>query len=293
MDQDGLIFTANVFSNSSGSYLGAWVFSLAKGQVYNGFGQGFVYFSPFANTLSPPMVQARDLNGYAWIAMSYPSSGVVYMLYLQGSSTPDTETMNYYYPVSGVNAYTYPPLAPQTCGGVSSGYGIDTLDARFQMSGTQIGDKTYLAQAVGLGSSTFPYIRYYVISGLYSFAPAVAEQGTFYASSTSYDFNPSIAADSLGELVLTWSATDPAAGLNSEVRYVGKQSADPALSGIVGASLTNNTTCLSGNYQNGIQRWGDYSQVSVDPGTAKTFWVNNEDILGASEWGTEFGKVHF
>lgn len=293
MDQDGLIFTANVFSNSTNAYQGAWLFSLSKAQAYNGFTQSFRYFSGYASTLTPPMVQKNDLDGYAWIAMAYPQGNTNYLLRLEGSSTPNAEFLVSYYQVGGTTSYTYPPLAPQTCGSVSSGYGIDTLDARFQNAGTQVGDRYYQAQAVGFSGNPFPFVRYYVISGLLSSSPTVAEQGTFYSSGSSYDFNPSIAADASGELVVGWSATDPGAGLNSEVRYVGKQSGDPVLSGAVGASLFNDTSCLAGNYQNGIQRWGDYSQVSVDPKTAKTFWVHNEKIFNTSYWGTAFGKVHF
>ena len=184
-----------------------------------------------------------------------------------------------------------PPPAPQTCGGGANA--LDTGDDRFVNASAQIGDLLYQVHTIALGGFSAP--RYYVISGLLSFSPAVSETGLFFASGSSFDFNASIAADSSGELAMTWSASDPTGGLNSEVRYVGRQAGDAAINGVAGASLINSGVCLTGNFDAnfGMQRWGDYSAVSVDPLGGKKFWVINEDILDANTWGTEFGVIHF
>jgi hypothetical protein len=43
----------------------------------------------------------------------------------------------------------------------------------------------------------------------------------------------------------------------------------------------------------GIQRWGDYSAVSIDPGdaTGLTAWIVNETILNANTWGSRIGSI--
>ncbi len=95
-------------------------------------------------------------------------------------------------------------------------------------------------------------------------------------------------------MVLNWSSVSPTL-YNAQVRFTGKLSTDPVISGAKGTVLFTSPTCLTGNFDSnfGEQRWGDYSQVSVDPSTAKTFWIINETIPSTGDWGTRVGKVHF
>jgi hypothetical protein len=288
LQQDSIIFTANVFGTSS--FLGAYAFALSKAQAYNGHTQGFKVFGHLSATLQPPNVLGSDLNGFAWLAAA--ASGTIQMYAMENPSSPNNTFLFGPYTVTGVGGYSVPPSAtqPSPCGGGTNA--LDTSDTRFVNASAQIGDRLYQVHSVNFGG---PAVRYYVIRGLLGFAPAVAESGTFWATGTSSDWNASIAADSLGEIVVTWSSVDAGSSpYNAQVRYVGKQSGDPVISGAVGNPLITSGACLTGNYDSnfGLQRWGDYSRVSPDT-TAQHFWIINEDIINANTWGTEFGNVNF
>jgi hypothetical protein len=287
LQQDSMIFTANVFGTSS--FLGAYTLALPKAQAYNGQGVYFSVFGGLDATLQPPHVLKQDETGFAWLAAA--ASGGIKMYRFENPSSPNNNILTGPYTVTGVPAYSAPPSAvqPAPCGGGTNA--VDTSDTRFVNASTQYGDLLYQVHSVNVGTAT---PRYYVISGLSSSAPTVHETGLFWNTSTSSDWNASIAADTSDNLVITYSSVDSA--YNAQVRYVGRQHGDAAISGGgVGASLHQSGACLTGDYDPnfGVQRWGDYSAVTLDPMTAKTFWIINEDIIDASTWGNEIGKVHF
>lgn len=294
MSQNGLIFTANIFPNAGG-FNGASLYSVSKAQNYNGHPQGFSYYNGLEATLQPPRAAecesgapcsgfVNDINAYSWLIAAPATSGsnTLFLVALGSAGDVPTSLIGYYEPTTAIT-YSVPPAAYEgNCGG----YYLDSLDGRFQWPSTQSNDNLYAVHTTDLGNAgIFPAPVAYRISGLQSFAPAVAEEHEWFRSGTSYDFNPSIAADSSNHYVIGWSATDPGVGVTSEVLATDNNGGPN--SGIV---LQNNSVCLTGNGGT-VQRWGDYSSTQLDPSTAKTFWTVNETINGASDWGTFFGKV--
>ncbi|MFI5098769.1 MAG: hypothetical protein ACHQT6_12420 [Candidatus Acidiferrales bacterium] len=288
LQQDAMVVTANVFGTSS--FKGAYLMGIPKAQIYNGRGVYWFVYGGLWATLQPSKVLPNDETGIDWLAAA--ANGGIEMYALENPGTESTEVLAGPYAVTGVPAYSAPPSAvqPAPCGGGTNA--LDTSDARFVNIGTQYGDLLYQVHSYNFVTAT---IRYYVISGLGSFAPTVHETHYFYGdpSALSDDFNASIAADTSDNLVITWTS-NYSAGYNAQVRYVGRQHGDPAISGAAGAVLTGSGSCMTADYDPnfGIQRWGDYSATTLDPVTAKTFWIINEDIIGG-DWGNEIGKVHF
>jgi hypothetical protein len=123
----------------------------------------------------------------------------------------------------------------------------------------------------------------------------VASAG-YFVNGVSNDFNASIAANTSGDVFVTWSSNFATSTTQAQVRFSGKKYADPPATIGSGTLLKGSTVALTGNFDpmKGFQRWGDYSQVSIDPSdqTGATAWVVNEYILNKSNWATEFGKVH-
>ena len=295
LSQDAMIITANVFGTSG--FLGAFTFALAKAQHYNGHGQGFPVFGGLIATLQPPNVDPGDTTAFSWLAAAPPGGSVsaIDMYVFVDPSNPDFSFISGPFSVSIPTFYSSPAPVSQTCGGGSNA--IDTLDGRFQQAGAQIGDNYYQVHAAGS-----PVVQYFIISGLTAFTPVVAESSFFFESTLGgfgLTYNPSIAANSANNMVITYSATHLGDGLNAEVEYVGKQAGDPAISGgLPRHALAVSAGCLTNNFDSrfGDQRWGDYSQVSVDPIGVNVFWVLNEDIIGdmgTSQWGNQVGKIHF
>jgi hypothetical protein len=64
-----------------------------------------------------------------------------------------------------------------------------------------------------------------------------------------------------------------------------------------GIRVFTNAACYTGV---GTNRWGDYSQTSLDPGTGTRatygnhiFWIDNEIVQSTNFWTTEIAKVKF
>jgi hypothetical protein len=284
--QDAVIFTANVFTATS--FQGSSEFSVAKARLYNGLHINVPVFTGLIATMQPSHQVTADQNGYSWMVAAPSNNSNLYLVAISYPASPQDTGLFGYYAVP-VTAYTVPAGATQPgCGGGTNA--LDTSDNRFVNAGTQNGDLLYQAHSVYALATG----RYYIINGLSSFNPALQESGDFFSTGDSSDFNVSIAADSSNRMVLNWSSVSPSA-YNARVRFTGKLPTDGVISGAVGSTLYSSPACLTGNYDPnfGEQRWGDYSQVSVDPSTAKAFWIINETIPSTSDWGTRVGKVHF
>jgi len=122
----------------------------------------------------------------------------------------------------------------------------------------------------------------------------VLQSSFFFASLTSFDFNASIAANTSNDVFVTWNAVDPPAGINVEIRLAGSVGVGGAGfnpgSGVV---LTGSAAAITGDFDPrfGLQRWGDYSAVSIDPRNITHAWVVNEKINSAADWGSGIGET--
>jgi hypothetical protein len=286
MTQDALIFTGNIFGATS--FQGSNLFEAAKARVYGGYGYGFEYWTGLEATLQPADQLFTDQNGYAWLAAITGNN--IYMYALGSPSNPGDATLHGPYTVTGVPAFSAPPNAPQpsSCAGSAT---LDTDDGRFEQTGIQNGDTYYQIHAENLAG--FTSNRYYVITGLLSFAPTVSVSNYVYASASSEDWNPSIAADPNGDFAINWSSDDPGTGLLPSENYVDNKGGNP--NGAVGSPVYTSASC----YNTGTPfRWGDYSSITLDYGagpqastTTKLFWVDNETTPSLNFWSTEVAKV--
>ncbi len=291
MSQDSVLLTANIFGATA--FEGSSLFSIAKARVYNGLSFFVPVFTGLIATLEPGHQLLTDQNPYAWLAAAPGNSGQIWMYAEGNGSNAFSAFLNGPYQVTGVSAYGFPPAAPQPASCAPSGANLDTSDNRFQNTGTQNGDTYY--QVHTTGDFGFATTRYYVISGLLSFAPAVSVSNDFFASGSSYDFNPSIASDPTGHFGIGWSSTDPTNNVLASERFTDNNGGNPA--GSTGINVFTSASCYNGV---GTNRWGDYSQTSLDPGTGsvastttKTFWIDNETIPSANFWSTEIAKMKY
>jgi hypothetical protein len=281
MDQDAIILTANVFQGTT--LLGADELSIAKAALYNCRGFFVPVFTGLVATLAPPIV--LDNNFKTFLAASPPNSNAIRLYTLTNSSRGFGATLSGPALVP-VPAYTVPPNAPQPspCTGIANL--LDTSDNRFANAGTQNGNDLFQVHSEALGA--FAANRYYHINT----AANTAVSDVFFATASSHDFNPSIAANESGDVFITWSATDPPVGTNAQVRFSGRFRTD-AESIPAGSALFTSSTCLTGNFDPnfGHQRWGDYSAVSIDPGNHAQAWIVNEKIDNSSAWGSRWGRI--
>lgn len=98
----------------------------------------------------------------------------------------------------------------------------------------------------------------------------------------------SVAMDGAGDMALGYSAGD--AGSAPSIRYTGRLVSDSL------STMQNEATFAGGGgSQTGTSRWGDYSQMTVDPTDDCTFWYTGEfyPVSGANAWETRISSFRF
>lgn len=139
-------------------------------------------------------------------------------------------------------------------------------------------------------------VRYYEIRKT---SPAAAytiqEQGTMSGApgDTAHRWMGSAAMNAAGSLAVGYSVSS--SSVHPSIRYAGRLAGDPAGSLAQGEAVlvagTSSQTHSSG-------RWGDYSDLTVDPLDDCTFWYTQEYVAGATppdntRWHTRVGAFQF
>jgi hypothetical protein len=295
LDRDAVIFTANFFPGAGG--FEARMFTVAKSLLYTNNGPNPVTLTPhlfigLEGTLAPPIVLDTNPNTYLVAADSTINTNTmtIYTLTNSGAILPDLPVLSGPATISNVPTYSFPLNAPQP----GTPALLDTSDARFINAGTQIGDSLFQVHSISVSPTTHDraICRFYEFDGKNK---TVIQHGDFFKSSTSSDFNASIAANRHKDVFVTWSATDT--NVNAEVRFSGRLHTDPLnVIPSPGSLLTGGTSAdfYFVGAPVGNQRWGDYSAVSLDPAdpSGGTAWIVNEKILTTTTWGSHIGSIH-
>jgi hypothetical protein len=152
---------------------------------------------------------------------------------------------------------------------------LDTLGDRLmdRLAYRNFGDHEALVvnNSVTAGSSTG--VRWYEIRNPET-TPTIFQQGT-YAPDANHRWMGSIAMDKLGDIGLGFSLSGTS--LHPAIHYTGRLAGDAA--GTMGqgeGTIIDGAGSQSGS--NGLTRWGDYSNISVDPSDDCTFWYVNQYI---------------
>lgn len=141
---------------------------------------------------------------------------------------------------------------------------------------------------VPTGSSTaISAVRWYEIRSPGS-SPVVFQQGTFQNGSISF-WMGSIAQDKLGDMALGFSGSSTA--LDPSVLYTGRVPTD-TLGTMESPKLVIKGTGVQKSTSN---RWGDYSDMTVDPTDNCTFYYTQEYIktTGSFNWNTRINSFKF
>jgi hypothetical protein len=291
-DQDAVIVTGNLFRCVAGtcgsgenSFVGGRVRAIAKARLYNGLSFSVPVFAVFSSP-QPPLV--LDQNAIAVISRVAGSPNV--QLYrLSNGSNPGQTTLSSPFSVN-VGSYSVPPVNAAQPGTTNR---LDTLDGRFQNASTQNGSFLYEVHTTNFSTDAGarPTARIYKINWA---ANTLAFSDAVFEDSDSYDFNPSIAASGVDRALVVWSSTDPPVGTHAHIRASGKDIADATFPSTSGVFLTGGGSATFYNPSGDIvERWGDYSAVTVDPSNSKRFWVTNEKINSSTVWGSRIGHYTF
>jgi hypothetical protein len=116
---------------------------------------------------------------------------------------------------------------------------------------------------------------------------AINQQGTYAPADGNYRWMGSIAQDHNGNMALGYSLSSST--VYPTLAYAGRLASDPA-----GQMAQGETVLFAGSAsQTGIDRWGDYSMMGIDPQDDCTFWFTSEYSTGSWDWKTRIGSFKF
>jgi hypothetical protein len=118
--------------------------------------------------------------------------------------------------------------------------------------------------------------------------PTVFQQGTFHPTSDTR-WMGSIAMDQAGDIALGYS--ESSGGVHPSVFFTGREPSDPSGALQAETAIVNGT----GSQTGGLNRWGDYSAMTVDPVDDCTFWYTQEYMktTGSFNWNTRIANFKF
>jgi hypothetical protein len=194
------------------------------------------------------------------------------------------------------------PVASFTpaCGGSncvkqpSTNQKLDSLGDRlmFRLAYRNFGSSQSLVvnHSVKVGTSNQnPYtgLRWYELRNL-SGIPTVFQQSTF-APDTNFRWMGSIAQDKQGNMALGYSVSS--SSVSPSIRYTGRLVTDAINTMQAEASIQNGGGSQTGR----LDRWGDYSAMSIDPADDCTFWYTTEYLkaTGSFNWSTRLASFKF
>lgn len=126
-------------------------------------------------------------------------------------------------------------------------------------------------------------IRWYEIHNLGG-TPTLFQSGT-YAPDANYRWVPSAAMDQSGDIAIGYSVAS--SSLDPSIYFSTRAAGDPP------GTLGNETLILTGpGAQTGINRWGDYTAMTVDPVDDCTMWYVNQFMPSSQfpNWATEIAN---
>jgi hypothetical protein len=131
-------------------------------------------------------------------------------------------------------------------------------------------------------------LRWYELRISSTGTPSVFQQGTF-APDSSFRWMGSAAMDKMGNIGIGFSISS--SSLFPSIKFTGRLATDPL------GALQDEIPLHSGNGSQlrNLNRWGDYSSLSIDPSDDCTMWYTTEYLQqsGTFNWSTRIGKIKF
>src|SRR5215831_6110905 len=166
---------------------------------------------------------------------------------------------------------------------------LDSLADRlmYRLAYRNFGDHEALLVNHSITSGSSVAIRWYEIRSPGG-TPTLFQQGTF-APDANFRWMGSAAMDHVGNIAVGYSVSSST--INPGIRFTGRAPTDPA--GTLGTELAIQDG--TGSQLANLNRWGDYSSISVDPADDCTFWYTTEYLKsdGTFNWNTRIASFKF
>lgn len=130
-------------------------------------------------------------------------------------------------------------------------------------------------------------VRWYELRD-YGSGWSIYQQGTYAPPDGIDRWMGSVAMNGNGDIGVGYSVSS--SSTYPSVRFAGQSAANSG-TGILDVEET--TIHAGAASQTGVNRWGDYSMMSVDPSDDQTFWYTNEYSSGGWNWMTKIASFSF
>jgi hypothetical protein len=296
---DGYYMGANIFNSSGTQYLGPQPFVFDRARMLNGQSASFQTTSgPLSASLS--YMLPADLDGSILPPAGAPNPYLgtagntwpLYRFHVDWATPANTSFTS----SSSLTPAGWSELCAGTRNCVPQPGTTTRLDgigdrAMFRSAYRRFADgHEALVGNKSVSAGGVSGIRWWEISNVTAGTPSFVQQST-YQPDTTWRWMGSIAMDQAGNLAVGYSASS--SSVNPSLRYAGRLATDPP------SQLSQGEATLFaglGSQSGTSNRWGDYSDLTVDPSDDCTFWYTNEYYpSGVSQfnWRTRIGSFTF
>ncbi|HZY42228.1 MAG TPA: carboxypeptidase-like regulatory domain-containing protein, partial [Anaerolineae bacterium] len=313
---DGYYMTANEFTAGAGAWAGVGVWAFDRAKMLNGQPATFQYFDVGAVTTNFGGMLPADLDGSTPPPAGSPAyffevDDNVYVPALGADAmriwkfhvdwtTPANTTFglasqpNTVLPVASFDFLPCSVIDARNCiPQQGSSQKLDAIGDRLMFRATYRNfsdhEAVMLNHTVLADGTDRAGVRWYEVRNP-STTPTIYQQGTYAPADGQYRWMGSIAMDHVGNVALGYSVASST--LYPSIRYAGRLSTDPA-----GTLPQAEASIITGSgAQTGTgARWGDYSDMTVDPIDDCTFWYTQEYIqtTGTASWQTRVASFKF
>ncbi len=281
VDGSNVYISAPQYNLSASGYAGTknWIIgdtAGAGGGIYGGGTLSLTASEAMPSTQGIFAVASGN-NGKTYYASDYASGGQI-VVALQ---TYDKAT-NTFSATSTINLGNIDQGGTYTVQQLGTSLLLDAVDKRIASMVYANGYLYAVAEMKPTGSSV-PLVHWFKIDVSNPNAPTLVAQGDISGAAIGTSvgtFNPSIAVDAAGDVIINFPASGP--NMYPADYYVFQSGTGPT--GSFGAPILYqaSTSFFNSGDGNSTQRWGLNSSATVDPNNPNSFWISNEYV--ANGW---------
>ena len=295
---DGYYMSMNVFNSTGTLFLGPQPFAFDRAKMLNGQPATFITTGvtggPSEDVYLPADLDGSTLPpaGAPATFVEFPSGGSYRTFHFHADfGTPGNSSFTLF---ASPAAAGFSLLCSTTRSCVPQSGTTSRLDGigdrlMFRLAYRNFGDHESVVGNYSVSSGTVSGVRWFELRNVTS-GPVTKFQESTYQPDSTWRWMGSAAMDGSGNIAVGYSASS--SSLFPQIRYAGRLATDPLNTLAQGeGTLFAGTGSQSGTGS----RWGDYSDLTVDPVDDCTFWYTNEYYATTSgfNWRTRIGSFKF
>jgi hypothetical protein len=291
---DGYYMSDNVFNSAGTTYLGPQPFVFDRARMLAGLSATFQTAGTLGGTIDPILPADVDgstppPSGAPETFVRYPGAGA-YQTYHYHVDwvTPASTTFTTFASPAAAGFTALCTLTRSCVPQAGTTARLDGIGDRlmFRLAYRNFGDHESVVGNYTVSSGGVAGIRWFELRNVTN-GPVTKFQESTYQPDTTWRWMGSIAMDQTGAMALGFSASS--SSISPQIRYAGRLATDP-----LNTMGQGEATLFSGSgSQTGTSsRWGDYSDMTIDPSDDCTFWYTTEyyTVTTSFSWHTRVGS---